>query len=186
MRRQIINQLVCTAAVAMLATSVPSASAQSLGSGERIINSHVVSDTVVGGSAGSYVGDLANENPANDSSFDCESCGERFSVGDCGAGCVGRKYGQPDLFYNYFTQGNCNAVNAQMYTCPGPVSPHVGNTHFTYQPFYPEEMLYPHKNRFHNYYDNGRGMNRTRAVYWTPPVRTAMSNFYWNYLRLPR
>ena len=62
----------------------------------------------------------------------------------------------------------------------------VGNTYFTYQPFYTEEMLYTHKNRFHNYYDNGRGMNRTRAVYWTPPVRTAMSNFYWNYLRLPR
>jgi len=186
MKRQIINQLVCTAAVAVLATSVPSASAQSLGRGEQIVNAYVVSDTVVGGSgdcsSGSYVGDLANENASFDSSFD----GESFAVGDYGTGCVGRKYGQPDLFYNYFTQGNCNAVNAQMYPSPGPVSPEVGNTYFTYQPFYPEEMLYTHKNRFHNYYDNGRGMNRTRAVYWTPPVRTAMSNFYWNYLRLPR
>ncbi len=67
-----------------------------------------------------------------------------------------------------------------------PVPPNVGHTFYTYQPFYPEEMLYWHKNRFHRYYDNGRGMNRTRAVYYSPPIRQAASNLYWNYLRIPR
>ena len=62
----------------------------------------------------------------------------------------------------------------------------MGHTFFTYQPFYPHEMLYWHKNRFHNYYDGGRGMNRTKAVYYSPPVRQALSNFYWNKIRLPR
>ncbi len=109
-----------------------------------------------------------------------------------GAHCVGdignleRGYGRPDLFYNYYTSGQANQTNAQMYLSPLPVPPNVGHTFFTYQPFYPEEMLYWHKNRYHNYYDNGRGMNRTRAVYFAPPVRTAASNVYWNYLRLPR
>ncbi len=99
---------------------------------------------------------------------------------------MGRGYGRPDLFYNYFTQGYANQVNAQMYLSPVPVPPNVGHTFFTYQPFYPHHMMYPHKDRFHRYYDNGRGMNRTRAVYYSPPVRQAASNFYWNFLRLPR
>ncbi len=104
----------------------------------------------------------------------------------CGCKINGRSYGHPDLFYNYYTQGCVNQVNAQMYLSPLPVPPNVGHTFITYQPFYPHEMLYPHKNRFHNYYDNGRGMNRTRAVYCTLPIRSAASNLYWNYLRLPR
>lgn len=91
-----------------------------------------------------------------------------------------------DLFYNYYTQGGVNQTNAQMYLSPGPIPPNVGHTFYTYQPFYPHELLYSHKNRFHNYYDNGRGINRTRAVYYSPPVRTAISNLYWNCLRLPR
>jgi hypothetical protein len=91
-----------------------------------------------------------------------------------------------DLFYNYYTQGGVNQTNAQMYLSPGPIPPNVGHTFYTYQPFYPHELMYSHKNRFHNYYDNGRGINRTRAVYYSPPVRTAISNLYWNCLRLPR
>jgi len=107
-------------------------------------------------------------------------------VGGPGGGCVPRSYGYPDLFYNYYTQGYCNASNAQMYLCPRPVPPFVGNTYFTYQPWYPEEMLYWHKNRYHNYYDGGRGMNHTRVVYMAPPIRTAWSNLYWNEIRIPR
>ena len=97
-----------------------------------------------------------------------------------------RRYGQPDLFYNYYTQGYANQANAQMYLSPLPVPPNVGHTFFTYQPFYPEEMLYWHKDRFHRYYDNGRGMNRTHTTYFSPPIRQAVSNLYWNYLRIPR
>lgn len=112
----------------------------------------------------------------------CKMCGKDSG----GGGCYPRQYGRPDLFYNFYTQGNCNRANAQMYMSPLPTPPNVGHTFFTYQPFYPHEMLYHHKDRFHNYYDNGRGMNRTKAVYSSPPLRQAMSNIYWNILRLPR
>ncbi len=136
--------------------------------GERVISSQVVSDTVVGES---YDG------------------GGQCADGSCAGGSGGvqnREYGQPDLFYNFYTQGGANSANAQMYVAPVPVPPHVGHTFYTYQPFYPHEMLYKHKDRFHNYYDGGRGMNRTRVSYSYPPVKTAVSNFYWNVLRLPR
>ena len=99
---------------------------------------------------------------------------------------IPRQYGKPDLFYNYYTQGVSNSANAQMYLSPHPIPPNVGHTFYTYQPFYPHHMLYHHQDRFHRYYDNGRGMNRTKAVYWSPPIRQAASNFYWNFLRLPR
>lgn len=132
-----------------------------------------------------FVGDMPMES--------CVGCnggggGEVVDLGVVGAGGGGmaRGYGKPDLFYNYYTKGNANQSNAQMYLSPLPVPPNVGHTFFTYQPFYPEEMLYWHKNKFHRYYDNGRGMNRTRASYFSPPVRQAASNLYWNYLRLPR
>mgnify|MGYP003662757736 CR=1 FL=1 len=153
---------------ALIATTAGVATAGGYG-GEHIVGQQVVSDTASGESytddAGdSYVGDMSPD----------------------AAGCIGRSYGQPDLFYNYFTQGYCNQTNAQLYLSPGPVPPNVGHTFTTYQPFYPHEYLYWHKNRFHNYYDNGRGMNRTRALYYAPPVKTALSNFYWNKIRLPR
>ncbi len=121
--------------------------------------------------SGTYVGDLPYSS----------------GVGGSNAGIIQpRRYGSPDLFYNYYTQGYANQVNAQMYLSPLPIPPNVGHTFYTYQPFYPEEMLYWHKNRFHRYYDNGRGMNRTRAVYFSPPIRQAASNLYWNFLRIPR
>jgi hypothetical protein len=106
-------------------------------------------------------------------------------VGDVAPG-IQREYGQPDLFYNFYTQGAANRANAQMYLSPIPIPPNVGHTFYTYQPFYPHHMLYPHQNRFHNHYDCGRGMNRTRASYYYPPVRQAASNVYWNFLRMPR
>jgi hypothetical protein len=107
-------------------------------------------------------------------------------AGDIDSGCVPRTYGYPDLFYNYYTQGNCNATNAQMYIAPVPVPPNVGHTFYTYQPFMPHEMLYWHKDSYHNYYDGGRGMNHTKVHYYGPPVKTAVSNIYWNVLRIPR
>ncbi|MDA7893525.1 hypothetical protein N9276_01255 [Rhodopirellula sp.] len=106
-------------------------------------------------------------------------------VGDVAPG-IQRGYGQPDLFYNYYTQGGANRANAQMYLSPMPIPPNVGHTYYTYQPFSPHHMLYPHQNRFHRQYDCGRGMNRTRASYYYPPVRQTASNVYWNFLRIPR
>lgn len=105
---------------------------------------------------------------------------------DLGGYCQPRKYDRPDLFYNYYSKGNCNSANAQMYMSPMPVPPFVGHTFNTYQPLYPHEFMYWHKNRFHNNYDNGRGMNRTKVKYYAPPIRTAIKNLYWNKLRLPR
>jgi len=139
------------------------------GGGEFIVSSQVVSDEVTSSSA-NFVGDVTSGS----------------ALGDAMTGCNPRTYGYPDLFYNHYTQGNCNGTNAQMYVAPVPTPPHVGHTFFTYQPFQPEEMLYWHKNRYHNYYDGGRGMNHTRVSYFAPPVRTAASNLYWNYLRIPR
>jgi hypothetical protein len=153
--------------------------------------------------SGSYAGDISSGSECSScSGSGCSSCGSTGKIGSRLAGLSGllghggahigdvgtieRGYGRPDLFYNYYTNGMANRVNAQMYLSPLPVPPNVGHTFFTYQPFYPEEMLYWHKNKFHNYYDNGRGMNRTRAVYFSPPIRQAVSNLYWNKLRLPR
>lgn len=154
----------------MVATAIALAVASANGQGhEHIVGGQVVSDTAVAGHCDHYVGDM----PMSD------ACG-------CVSTIHGRTYGRPDLFYNYYTQGCVNRVNAQMYLSPLPVPPNVGHTFFTYQPFYPHELLYAHKNRFHHNYDNGRGINRTRAVYYSPPIRQAASNLYWNYLRLPR
>ncbi|MCC9645123.1 hypothetical protein LOC71_22825 [Rhodopirellula sp. JC740] len=162
---QITRSSMPLAAFAGVIALAPAAMAQ----GEHIVSSQVVSDTVVSTSdSGSVSGGCA--------SGDCGGTGE----------VQGREYGQPDLFFNYYTQGAANSANAQMYVSPVPVPPNVGHTYYTYQPFYPHEMLYWHKDRYHNYYDNGRGMNRTRAIYYSPPVRQAASNFYWNTLRLPR
>lgn len=158
---------VAIAAVASVLSTANSAQAFGghHGGGERIVNSQVVSDVAVG-----------------------ESYGEEYEVGGQGAsgGVVNREYGQPDLFYNFYTQGGANRANAQMYVSPVPVPPNVGHTSLTYQPFYPHEMLYPHTDKFHNYYDNGRGMNRTRVNYSTSPIQTGIKNFYWNVLRIPR
>lgn len=151
-----------------------------LGSGEYIVSSQVISDEVVGGTTS------ANGLAGGGTSAPASGFVGDMSSGNSAAGCVPRTYGYPDLFYNNYTQGNCNATNAQMYISPVPVPPHVGHTFNTYQPWYPEEMLYWHTNRYHNYYDGGRGMNHTKVHYYAPPVRTAWSNLYWNKIRIPR
>jgi hypothetical protein len=176
-------RMFCPALAITLITSA--ASMAGLHAQEFVVNQAVISDTgiegmSVGGSTvneagrvagqSSYVGDLS----ASDAGI------------ISGTGGARRAFGQPDLFYNYFTQGYSNRANAQMYLSPLPIPPNVGHTYYTYQPFYPHHMLYAHKDRYHRYYDNGRGMNRTKATYSYPPVKTAISNFYWNKLRLAR
>ncbi|MFK7735587.1 MAG: hypothetical protein AB8B50_06155 [Pirellulaceae bacterium] len=91
----------------------------------------------------------------------------------------------PQLFANQYTQGMANQATAQMYVAPVPVPPWVGHTYYTYQPFYPHEMMYGHSRRYHNYYDNGNGMNRTRVHYSTAPVQTAVRGMFKG-ISLPR
>ncbi len=98
---------------------------------------------------------------------------------------VGAYSSGTDLFGNYFTQGYASQATAAMYVSPVPVPANVGHTYYTYQPFYPHEMMYRHTDRFHNYYDNTRGLNRTRVHYYSPPVRTA-GNYIWKAIQLPR
>lgn len=92
--------------------------------------------------------------------------------------------GTQPLFDNYFTQGNANQATAGMYMSPIGVPGSVGHTYYTYQPFYPHHYLYQHKDRYHSYYDDGRGLNRTHASYYAPPARSAV---HWAYksIRLP-
>lgn len=80
--------------------------------------------------------------------------------------CVYRQYGQPDLFYNYYTQANCNAAPAKLYVSPLPVPAAVGHTYITYQPLMPHELMYKHSRNYHRYYDNGQGFSRTSVRYW--------------------
>lgn len=83
--------------------------------------------------------------------------------------CRQRQTGQPDLFYNYYMTPNCGGVGAQMYLAPRPVPAYVGHTYYTYQPFMPHEMLYPHQRVYHRYYDEGRGLTRVHATWYNPP-----------------
>lgn len=94
-------------------------------------------------------------------------------------------YSSQNLFGNAYTQGYANQANAAMYISPVPVPPDVGHTYLTYQPLYPHQMMNWHYNRFHNYYDNGRGLNRTKVEYYAPPVRTGV-NYVWRKIQLPR
>jgi hypothetical protein len=71
----------------------------------------------------------------------------------------------PELFANQYTQGYANQATAEMYVAPVPVPPWVGHTYYTYQPLYPHEMMHRHTNRYHSYYDGGRGLNSTRVHY---------------------
>jgi hypothetical protein len=193
--------------------------------GEYVVNSQIVSDTVIGGSGG-YSG---SSEGYQDASCGCEAngcdgqcggtCGGSAkggkaqaalaSVADClangsmtpggmhpdrhdpnsvvtpnGGPAIGRQFSRPDLFYNFYTQGQANQINAQMYIAPVPVPPWVGNTFYTYQPFMPHEFLYSHNDRYHHIYDNGRGLNRTSITY-VPGAKQVIRDMYFNF-RIPR
>ncbi len=94
--------------------------------------------------------------------------------------------GTQPLFDNYFTRGNANSAEAGLYMSPSTGIPGwVGHTYNTYQPLYPHQFLYEHQDRYHSYYDGGRGLNRTHASYYAPPVRTAAKRAY-KILEIPR
>lgn len=116
------------------------------------------------------------------------SCGGYVPMG--GGGYVdsfGAMYGQgtQPLFDNYFTRGYANQAEAGMYISPIGVPGWVGHTYNTYQPLNPHQFLYQHHDRYHSYYDDGRGLNRTHAKYYAPPVRTAGKRVY-KKLEIPR
>lgn len=80
--------------------------------------------------------------------------------------CKQHSYPQPDLFYNFYVHGPCGGYPAQMYVAPKPVPAHVGHTYITYQPFMPHEFMYKHHRTYHQYYDGGRGLTRTKMIAW--------------------
>ncbi|QEF99835.1 hypothetical protein Mal15_39020 [Stieleria maiorica] len=204
MKLRLTKHIIAAAAVLCLFASVANAQAQTE---SFIVSSQIVSDTALPAEGG-YIGDLASASIGDGSCSSCQADGGGVCVGgECGIGtggggllgklaggcggldgaiCQNRQYDHQDLFYNFYSGGNCNTANAQMYVSPLPVPHFVGHTFNTYQPLYPHEFLYKHHDRYHNIYDNGRGINRTKVHYGYPPVRRAMSNLYWNKLRLPR
>lgn len=88
------------------------------------------------------------------------------AYGTDAANCRDRSYPRPDLFYNFYANGPCGGYPAQMYVSPRPVPAHVGHTYITYQPMMPHEFMYNHHRTYHQYYDGGRGLTRTKAVWW--------------------
>lgn len=93
--------------------------------------------------------------------------------------------GVQPLFNNYFTQGASDQANASLYISPVDVPGNVGHTYNTYQPFWPHEFTYSHWDRYHSYYDGGRGLNRTSAHYGNPPARTA-ARWVYKKIEIPR
>jgi hypothetical protein len=122
-----------------------------------------------GNCAGGYSGIYAGSNPV--------------TAQDSFAAMYGSRV-QP-LFNNYFTQGYANQAEAAMYISPVGVPGWVGHTYNTYQPFYPHELMHWHRDRYHSYYDDGRGLNRTSAHYYSPPVRTVVNRAH-KFLEIPR
>jgi hypothetical protein len=106
-------------------------------------------------------------------------------VYDAGAySCRPWEYGTPDLFYNFYVPNNCGGAPAQMYLAPRPVPQLVGHTYYTYQPLMPHEFLYPHYRTYRRWYNEGRGMTRTRAVWHYGP--SAVFQGACQALRIPR
>lgn len=89
-------------------------------------------------------------------------------AGAAGGGgyCLPREGSYPDLFYNFYIGGACDGVPAEMYPAPYPTPPLVGHTYYTYQPLMPHEMLYHHRRVYRQYYNYGRGVNRTTVRWW--------------------
>lgn len=90
--------------------------------------------------------------------------------------CRPWEYGNPDLFYNFYVPNNCGGVPAAMYQAPIPVPQVVGQTYYTYQPLMPHEFMYPHHRTYHRVYDEGRGLDRTKVVWYSNPVATVVKD----------
>jgi hypothetical protein len=82
------------------------------------------------------------------------------------------------LFQNYYAPAQ-RGVSAPLYTAPVQVPPLVGHTYATYEPLMPHEMLYRHNRTYYRYYDGGRGLTRTRVVWWRGPVPPPLLGWIW-------
>ncbi len=83
------------------------------------------------------------------------------------------------LFQNYYAPSNPGGVSAPLYTAPVQVPPLVGHTYGTYEPLMPHEMLYRHNRTYYRYYDGGRGLTRTRVIWWSGPVAPPLLGWIW-------
>ncbi len=106
-----------------------------------------------------------------------------------------------NLFYNYYTQGANNQVNAQMYLAPRPVPAYVGHSYYTYQPLMPHEHMYSHVRNYYKWYAGpeafynqacnghcpGGGLNKTTVVWssnrnYVGPLVSSLAPFNrWHY-----
>ncbi len=91
---------------------------------------------------------------------------------------------QPDVFYNFYVPGNGGSPAAAL-PAPYPTPPIVGHSYYTYQPLMPNEMLYMHHRTYHQSYNAGMGLNRTKVRWYGTPVRTAAHSL-WNSLHWAR
>ena len=48
----------------------------------------------------------------------------------------------------------------------------VGHTYSTYQPLMPHEFLHKHHRTYHQSYNMGMGLNRTKVIWHGTPLRT--------------
>lgn len=179
-------------AITIAASATTTASAQQV-AGEYIVESRIVSDVAVGQeSAESYQGSPSDTYVADGQEYVEESSGGHavgsghlaaYVHGGQQGPYIPKQYAQPDLFYNYYSNGQ-NQVNAEMYLAPGPVPAFVGNTWVPYQPLMPHNYLYQHQDRYHNHYDYGRGTNRTKATYRAAPKQYVQTMY--NIFRIAR
>ena len=103
--------------------------------------------------------------------------------GSCGGGignCCpwNRPYTEesnPDVFYNFYQPGNGGSP-AGAFPAPFPTPAYVGHQYTTYQPFMPNEWLYMHHRTYHQSYNMGMGLNRTKVHWHGTPLRTDLLN----------
>ncbi|MGC3969412.1 MAG: hypothetical protein QM775_19235 [Pirellulales bacterium] len=69
----------------------------------------------------------------------------------------------PGIFQQYY-EGH-GTIGSRMYTSPRPVPGWVGNTGYTYQPFYPHKFMWSHYDVYRRRHPGG-GHTTTRAYYW--------------------
>ena len=76
-----------------------------------------------------------------------------------------QEYAYPQMMQNYYVADPQMGIQPEMYLAPVPTPPLVGRTYITYSPLNPHEFLYRHHRTYYQYYDGGRGLNRTK-IHW--------------------
>lgn len=82
------------------------------------------------------------------------------------------------LFQNHHANSPSGAT-ARLYPAPIQVPAIVGQSHYSYEPLMPHEMLYPHQRTYYRYYDGGRGMTRTRVLWTRMRVAPPITHYFW-------